>query len=97
MGFSSKLKAHKNILTLETLRFLIEFLADGNARMAALRAGIPEAYAGRYGAWLKKHPIVQAALENDVDANDLRKLQKSMRDIESQMETCKKILGIEQL
>lgn len=97
MGFSSKLKAHKNILTLETLRFLIEFLEDGNARMAALRAGIPETYAARYGAWLKKHPLVKAALENDVDGDDLRKLQKALREIEHQMETCRKILRIEDI
>ena len=44
MGFSSRLKAHKNILTLETLKFISEFLVDGNARQAALRAGIPEVY-----------------------------------------------------
>lgn len=95
MGFSSKLKAHKDILTLETLRFLIEFLEDGNARMAALRAGIPETYAGRYGAWLKKHPFVKAALEHDVDGDDLRKLKKAIREIENQMEICKKILQSE--
>lgn len=95
MGFSSRLKAHKNILTLETLQFIIEFLEDGNARQAALRAGIPETYAGRHGAWLKKHPIVQRALEADVDEPDRRRLQKCLRDIRAQMETCKKILGIE--
>lgn len=95
MGFSSKLKAHKDILTLETLRFLIEFLQDGNARMAALRAGIPETYASRYGTWLKKHPAVKQALERDIDERDVRQLQKSLNIIEDQMENCKKILGID--
>lgn len=96
MGFSSKLKAHKDILTLETLRFLIEYLVDGNARMAALRAGIPETYAARYGAWLKKHPAVKQALENDFEEHDIRSLQKALSSIERQMEDCKKILGLEE-
>lgn len=97
MGFSSRLKAHKHILTLETLRFIVEFLVDGNARMAALRTGIPETYATRQGQWLKKHPIVQKALESDIDERDLRQLIKSIRDIELKMEECKKILGIDSL
>ena len=94
MGFSSKLKAHKNLLTLETLRFIAEYMVDQNARLAALRAGIPEAYAGRYGAWLKKHPLVVAAMENELDKADHRKLMKAMADIESQMEVCKDILRL---
>lgn len=96
MGFSSKLKAHKKILTLETLIFISEYLVDGNARMAALRAGIPETYASRHGQWLKKHPIVVAALESELDERDIKKLQTLIQDIQSRMETCKSILGLEQ-
>lgn len=96
MGFSSKLKAHKDILTLETLRFLIEFLDDGNARLAALRSGIPDTYAGRYGAWLKKHPAVKKALEQDIEVHDLRALKKALNTIEKQIDDCKKILNLEE-
>lgn len=95
MGFSSRLKAHKNVLTLETLKFLSEFLVDGNARQAALRAGIPETYAARQGAWLKKHPIVKAALERDLDEKDLRKVQQHIHEINTRMEVCKSLLGLE--
>lgn len=95
MGFSSRLKAHKNILTLETLKFIVEFLSDGNARQAAFRSGIPETYAARQGAWLKKHPMVKAALEKEIDERDLRDLKKAIATIEAQMETCKDILGID--
>lgn len=94
MGFSSRLKAHKHILTLETLKFIVEFLQDGNAKQAALRSGIPETYAARQGQWLKKHAMVQAALEKDLDEQDLRKLQKNIQEIESRMEACKEILGL---
>lgn len=97
MGFSSKLKAHKNILTLETLRFIVEFLVDGNAREAALRCGIPETYASRYGQWLKKHPIVRAALEQEVDDRDLRQLRRALNEITVKMDDCKKILGLKEL
>jgi phage terminase small subunit len=95
MGFSSRLKAHKNILTLETLKFIVEFLVDGNARQAALRSGIPETYAGRQGSWLKKHPLVKIALEREIDERDIRRLSKAIAEIEIQMEKCKEILGIE--
>ena len=95
MGFSSRLKAHKNILTLETLKFIAEFLIDGNARQAALRSGIPETYAARQGSWLKKHPMVIAALESEVDERDLKQLQKILAEIEMRIETCKNILGLE--
>lgn len=95
MGFSSRLKAHRHLLTLETLQFIVEFLEDGNVKQAALRAGIPETYASRQGAWLKKHPIVLKAIEADVDAHDLKKLKKALRDIDSQIGLCKKILGLE--
>lgn len=95
MGFSSRLKAHKNVLTLETLKFLSEFLVDGNARQAALRAGVPETYAARQGAWLKKHPIVKAALERDLDEKDLRKIQQHIHEINTRMEICKSLLGLE--
>lgn len=95
MGFSSRLKAHKNILTLETLKFIAEYLVDGNARQAAIRAGIPEAYAARQGQWLKKHPLVKAALESELDEREVKQLQKLITQINSQMEACKVILGIE--
>jgi phage terminase small subunit len=94
MGFSSRLKAHRHILTLETLKFIVEFLQDGNAKQAALRSGIPETYAARQGQWLKKHTMVQAALEKDLDEQDIRKLQKHIQEIESRMESCKEILGL---
>ena len=97
MAFSSKLKAHKNILTLETLKFIVEYLVDSDARQAALRIGIPETYASRYGQWLKKRPIVQAALERELDESDLRKLRKAIFEINSQMEVCKEILGFDEL
>jgi phage terminase small subunit len=95
MGFSSRLKAHKNILTLETLKFIVEYLIDGNATQAALRTGIPETYASRQGHWLKKHALVRAALERELDDTDVRKLQKLIREIEQRMEQSKEILGIE--
>lgn len=95
MGFSSRLKAHKNILTLETLKFICEYLVDGNATQAAIRAGIPETYASRQGNWLKKHPMVKASLEQDMDHRDLLKLQKAIAEINSQMEICKNILGLD--
>lgn len=97
MGFSSRLKAHRSLVTLETLKFIAEFLVDGNARQAALRAGIPETYAARHGAWLKKHAIVKAALERELDERDIRQLNKSLNEITQQMEICKKILGIDSL
>ncbi len=96
MGFSSRLKAHRNILTLETLKFIVEFVADGNARLAALRSGIPAAYASRYGAWLKRHAMVKAALERDLDERDLKQLQRSVAEIETQMEKCRGILGLDE-
>lgn len=95
MGFSSRLKAHKNILTLETLKFISEFLVDGNAKQAALRSGIPETYAARQGQWLKKHPMVIAAIERELDHRELRQLQRVIAEIESKMDTCKELLGLE--
>lgn len=94
MGFSSRLKAHKNILTLETLRFIVEFLKDGDAKQAALRSGIPETYASRQGLWLKKHPMVKASLENELDARETLKLDKAIAEIDRQMEICRQILGL---
>lgn len=94
MGFSSRLKAHKKILTLETLKFIVEYLNDPNSRMAALRSGVPEKYASRQGQWLKKHPIVTAAMEKDLDEQDLRKLTKAVADIEIRMDLCREILGM---
>lgn len=95
MGFSSRLKAHKNILTLETLKFISEYLIDLNAKQAALRSGIPETYAARQGQWLKKHPMVVAAIENEIDGNELRQLRKAIAEINARMEICKSILGLE--
>jgi len=89
------LKAHRHLLTLETLKFLVEFLGDGNAKGAAIRAGIPETYASRYGQWLKKQPIVQRALESDIHERDLRKLRTALAEIEEKMLGCKRILGLE--
>lgn len=95
MGFSSKLKAHRHILTLETLKFISEYLVDGNARQAALRSGIPEGYAGRMGVWLRKHPKVMAAVERELSEKELRLLQKSIEDIEAKMQICKDLLGLQ--
>ena len=97
MGFSSRLKAHKNILTLETLKFISEYLIDNNARHAALRSGIPETYAARQGTWLKKHPMVIAALERELDSRELQKLQKLIAEIDSKIESCKNILGLDEI
>lgn len=95
MGFSSRLKAHRHLLTLETLKFISEYLEDGNARMAALRSGIPETYATRQGQWLKKHPMVIAALERDLDSRERQQIKKSLALIDREMQNCKEILGIE--
>lgn len=97
MGFSSRLKAHKNILTLETLKFISEYLVDQNARQAALRAGIPETYAARQGQWLKKHPMVVAALDSELDDREMRELHKLISEINARMEACKLLLKIEEL
>lgn len=96
MAFSSRLKAHRNLLTLETLRFISEYLLDGNARLAALRSGIPETYAARHGQWLKKHQIVKAALESSLEEEDLKQLKKEISEIDARIENCKRILGIEE-
>lgn len=96
MGFSSRLKAHRNILTLETLKFIVEYLDDGNAKQAAIRSGIPETYASRQGQWMKKLPMVIAALENDLEDKEILQLKKAIAEINAQMETCKNILGIEE-
>lgn len=95
MGFSSRLKAHRQILTLETLKFIAEYLVDGNARLAAFRSGVPEAYASRQGAWLKKHPMVVAALERDLDEKEQRQLRKALAEIEDRMRLCRDLLGLE--
>lgn len=94
MGFSSRLKAHRHLLTLETLRFIVEFIDDGNARQAALRSGVPETYAARQGTWLKKLPLVQKALEREYDDQDLKKLRRSLNEIDVQIEVCRDLLGI---
>lgn len=95
MAFSSRLKAHRKLLTLETLKFIVEFIKEGNAKVAALRSGIPEAYASRQGQWLKKHPIVLAALEADVDDRELLKLERAIAEIDRQMLICKDVLGLQ--
>ena len=77
------------------MRFISEYLVDQNATQACLRAGIPETYAARQGQWLKKHPMVIAALERDIDAQDLRKLQREITEIESRIDNCKQILGLD--
>jgi phage terminase small subunit len=97
MGFSSRLKAHRHLLTLETLKFIAEYLVDPNAKGAAIRSGIPETYASRQGQWLKKHPMVIAALDKDLDAAEIRQLQKSISKIDAEMEICKNILGLQDL
>ncbi len=97
VGFSSRLKAHKKILTLETLKFIIEFIEDGDPRQAALRSGVPEHYASRQGQWLKKHPIVKAVLEKEVEIEPREKikLKKALIQIQEQIDFCKNILGLE--
>lgn len=94
MGFSSRLKAHRHILTLETLRFIVEYLKDGNAKQAAYRSGIPETYASRQGNWLKKLPIVKKALERELDEREQLKLDRAIGEIQKQMEICKEVLGL---
>lgn len=94
MGFSTKIKAHQDMLTLEILRFIVEYFEDQSASQAALRAGIHPTYAGRYGAWLKKRPVFIKSLERELDESDIRDLKKSMREIDKQMLNCKKILGL---
>ena len=94
MGFSSRLKAHKHILTLETLKFISEYLVNDNVKQAALNAGIPETYASRQGQWLKKHPMVIAALERELDPREIQQLRKAIAEINSRMELCKELLGL---
>lgn len=96
MGFSSRLKAHKNKLTLETLKFICEYIDSGNAKLSALNSGIPETYAARQGQWLKKQPVVVAALERELDSRELQKLRRAIEEINAQMETCKTLLGLEE-
>ena len=96
MGFSSRLKAHRHLLTLETLKFIVGFLEHGNARLAALDSGIPPTYATRQGQWLKKHSMVIAAQESDLDPRDLQKLKVAVGKIDVLMEECKVLLGIKE-
>lgn len=97
MAFSSRLKAHRHILTLETLKFIGGYLEHGNARLAALDSGIPETYASRQGQWLKKHPMVIAAQERELDPRDLQKLKSALHKIDLLMEECKDLLGLEEV
>ncbi len=94
MGFSSRLKAHKHVLTLETLKFISEYLVNDNVKQAALNAGIPETYASRQGQWLKKHPMVIAALERELDSREIQQLRKAIAEINARMELCKNLLGL---
>ena len=96
VGFSSRLKAHRKLLTLETLKFIVEFLKDRDARLAAFRSGVPENYASKQGQWLKKHPIVLAAMEAEVDSRDMLKLEKAVAEIQRQMDICKEILNLQE-
>ncbi len=96
MGFSSRLKAHRHLLTLETLKFIVEYLDCGNAKLAALNSGIPETYASRQGQWLKKLPLVSRALESEMDERDLQKLRAALREIDKQISACKAILNLEE-
>lgn len=95
MGFSSRLKAHRHLLTLETLKFISAYLENGNAKMAALDSGIPETYAARQGQWLKKHPMVIAAMERELDPEEMKKLKKAIGKIDQLMDECKTILGMD--
>ena len=95
MAFSSRLKAHRHLLTLETLKFICGYLDCGNARLAALDSGIPETYAARQGQWLKKHPMVIAAQERELDPRELHKLKTAVNKIDQLMAECKSLLGLE--
>ncbi len=97
MGFSSRLKAHRHLLTLETLKFIYEFKETGNAKVAALNSGIPETYASRQGQWLKKLPIVRAALETELDERDMQNFKRKLAEIEQLMEECKELLNLEDI
>ncbi len=96
MAFSSRLKAHRHILTLETLKFISAYLENGNARLAALESGIPETYAARQGQWLKKHPMVIAALEKELDPREIQKIKNAIAKIDQLMGECKMLLGIDE-
>ncbi|MNY72642.1 hypothetical protein D3C86_2112460 [compost metagenome] len=77
------------------MKFIVEYLKDNDARMAALRSGVPENYASKQGAWLKKHAMVLAAMETELDDREQLKLQKAIAEIDRQMEICKEILGMQ--
>lgn len=94
MGFSSRLKAHRHLLTLETLKFIVAFIELENAKDAALQSGIPETYAARQGQWLKKLPLVQKAMETIVDERDLRELKTALKEIDERIAKCQQILGL---
>jgi len=95
MGFSSRLVAHRHLLTLETLKFIVEFLEVGNATEAARLSGIPDTYASRQGRWLMKLPMVKQALAADYNEQDLKTLRRSINVIEEQMRNSRDILGLE--
>jgi len=95
MAFSSRLKAHRRLLTLETLKFISAYLESGNARLAALESGIPEAYATRQGQWLKKHPMVIFAQEKDLSPREMQKIKSAVSKIDQLMDECKSLIGID--
>ena len=72
-------------------------MEDRNARGAAVRIGIPETYAGRYGQWLKKHSFVKQAMESELDDRELLRLRKALSEIDRQMQVCKDILNLEEM
>lgn len=95
MGFSSRLKAHRHLLTLESLKFVVAYLGGGQSiKQAAIESGIPETYASRQGQWMMKLPLVRRALETEVDDRDLRKLNVAIANIEDEMRKCREILGL---
>jgi phage terminase small subunit len=57
--------------------------------------GIPETYAARYGQWLKKHPVVIAAIESEPDEREIRQLQMNIHEIDMKIEHCRQLLGLD--
>ena len=52
--------------------------------------------AARQGQWLKKHPMVIAALERDLDTKEMQILKNAVNKIDELMSECKSILGLDQ-
>ena len=53
--------------------------------------------AARQGQWLKKHPMVIATLECDLDPREMQKLKNAMGEIDKLMGDCKAILGLDEV